>query len=99
MRRQLTLNRLESLEFTKKTLLRQHREYNDERRARESSIADIRTRNREDGILDDDDQALAELVKILGRVEDEIERVAKEWDRVEVRVEEACAEIAVGAWD
>ena len=98
-RRQLTLARLESLESTKKTLLAQHREYNDERRARESRIADIRTRNRDDGILDDDDQALAELVKILSRVEDCIEDVAKDWDRVEVEVEEACAEIAVGAWD
>ena len=49
--------------------------------------------------MDDDDQALADLVKILRMVEDEIERVAKEWDCVEVEVEEACAEIAVGAWD
>ena len=87
------------MEFAKKTLLAKHRDLNDERRALETRIADIKTRNMEDGKLDNDDQALVGLVKTLGRVEDWIERVAKHWDSVEVEVEEACAEIAVRDWD
>ena len=97
--RQLILDRLRSMEVTKKTLLAKHHDLNDERRALENRIADIKTRNMEDRKLGDDDQTLASLVETLARVEDWIGRMVKEWDSLEVEVEEACAEIAVGGWD
>lgn len=87
------------MEVTKKTLLAKHHDLNDERRALENRIADIKTRNMEDRKLGDDDQTLASLVETLARVEDWIGRMVKEWDSLEVEVEEACAEIAVGGWD
>ena len=86
------------MELTKKTLLAKHRDLNDERRALETRIADIKTRIMEEGKFDGDDQALVGLVETLARVEGWIERVAKDWDQVEVEVEEACEEIAVGDW-
>ena len=87
------------MEITKKTLLAKHRNLNDERREIEARIADIKIRNMEDGKLNDDDQALVDLLETLGRVEGWIETATKDWDWVEVEVEEACADIAVGGWD
>ena len=87
------------MEITKKTLLAKHRNLNDERREIKARIADIKIRNMEGGKLNDDDQALVDLLETLGRVEGWIETAAKDWDWVEVEVEEACAEIAVGGWD
>ncbi len=86
------------MELAKKTLLAKHRDLNDERRIIETRIADIKTRNMEDRMLEDDSRGLMRLEQTLGRVEDWIEKVARDWDWAEVEVEEACAEIAVGDW-
>ena len=87
------------METTKKTLLAKHRNLNHERREIEARIADIKISNMEDGKLNDDEQVLVDLLETLSRVEGWIETAAKDWDWVEVEVEEACAEIAVGGWD
>ena len=94
----LAFARLHSIEMTKKTVLSQHRNLNDERRIIETRIADIKTRNMEDRSLEDDSLALVRLEENLGTVENWIEKVASDWDLAEVEMEETCAEIAVGDW-
>lgn len=86
------------MELSKKTLLAKHRDLNDERRAIENRIADIKTRNMENRSLDDDSQMLVRWEETLGRVEKSIEEVSRDWDSAGLEVEEACAEIAVGDW-
>lgn len=98
-RRKHTLTHLNFLENNKKALLAKHRDLNDERRIIETRIADIKTRNMEDRMLQDDSLVLVRLEETLRRVEDWIENVVKQWEEAEEEVEEACAEIAVGEWD
>ena len=86
------------MEITKKTLLAKHRHLNYEREEIEARIGDMKIRNMADGKLNEDDQTLLDLMETLGRVEGWIETAAKDWVEVEVEVEEAFAEIAVGGW-
>ena len=86
------------MELTKKTLLAKHRDLTDERRIIETRIADIKARNMEDRMLENDSRGLMRLEETLGKVERWIEKVARDWDWVGEEVEEACAEIAVGDW-
>ena len=96
--RQFTLDRLHLMEITKKTLLAKHRDLNYERDEIEARIGDMKIRNIADGKLNEDDQALLDLMETLGRVEGWIETAAKDWVEVEVEIEETFAEIAVGGW-
>lgn len=98
IRRKQTFAHLHAMELSKKTLLAKHRDLNDERRAIENRIADIKTRNMENRSLDDDSQMLVRWEETLGRVEKSIEEVSRDWDSAGLEVEEACAEIAVGDW-